>query len=115
MFKLEIVLQSQIERKLGLGIEQLRKWRQRYGFPPTETDITGGAVYSVKTVEKLILIKRLLEAGFKPRQIVAKSSDELKHLILDISNYRPEVERSDLSQRFIEILKNFFDCHKGIL
>jgi len=105
MFKLEIVLQSQIERKLGLGIDQLRKWRQRYGFPPTETDITGGAVYSVKTVEKLILIKRLLEAGFKPRQIVAKSSDELKHLILDISNYHPEVERSDLSQRFIEILK----------
>ena len=106
MLKLEVVLQSQIERKSGLGIEQLRKWRQRYGFPPTEKGITGGVVYSVKTVEKLILIKRLLEGGFKPRHIVTKSSDELKQLIIDITNYRPEVERSDLSQRFIEILKN---------
>ena len=105
MLKLEVILQSQIERKTGLGIEQLRKWRQRYGFPPKETDVTGAAVYSVKIVEKLILIKRLLEAGFQPRQVVKKSSDELTQLILDIINYRPEVVRSELSQKLIEILK----------
>ena len=57
------VLQSQIERKTGFGIDQLRKWRQRYGFPPAETGVDGGAVYSNETITKLALIKRLIEAG----------------------------------------------------
>jgi hypothetical protein len=30
------VLQPGIERTTGHGIEQLRKWRQRFGFPPAQ-------------------------------------------------------------------------------
>jgi DNA-binding transcriptional MerR regulator len=105
MKNIEVVLQSQIERKSGLGIEQLRKWRQRYGFPPAQLGTSGLAVYSIETVDKLVLIRRLLEAGFKPSEVVQKSSDDLKKLILDISDHRPAAKRSELTQKLIEILK----------
>ena len=62
MDKEAFVLQSQIERKTGFRIDQLRKWRQRYGFPPAETGVDGGAIYSNDTISKLALIKRLIEA-----------------------------------------------------
>lgn len=61
MKKIDVVLQSQIERKSGLKIGQLRKWRQRYGFPPAQLGAAGLAVYSIETVDKLVLIRRLLE------------------------------------------------------
>ena len=70
-------LPSEIERETGFGKEQLRKWRQRFGFPPKESSGDGKIAYSVKTVEQLHLIKRLLEAGFRPAQVVGKSVLEL--------------------------------------
>jgi DNA-binding transcriptional MerR regulator len=51
---------SDIERETGLGKDQLRKWRQRYNFPPIELTADGKAAYSRKTVDQLCLIKRLI-------------------------------------------------------
>ena len=70
MPKNAFVLQSEIERLTGFGIEQLRKWRQRFGFPPAQYDASGGAVYARESVDRLLVIKRLLEAGRRPGQIV---------------------------------------------
>ena len=105
MKKLGVVLQSQIERKSGLGIEQLRKWRQRFGFPPAQTGLSGRSVYSVETVDKLVLIRRLLEAGFRPKEVVTKTTGELEKLILGMGNDRPASEQSELTRTLIEILK----------
>jgi hypothetical protein len=54
---------SEIELVTGFGKEQLRKWRQRFGFPPKESNFSGETAYSLMTVNQLLLIKRLLEAG----------------------------------------------------
>ena len=62
---------SEIELVTGFGKEQLRKWRQRFGFPPKESNFSGETAYSLTTVNQLLLIKRLLEAGFRPAQVVA--------------------------------------------
>jgi len=105
MKKAEVVLQSQIEHKTGLSIGQLRKWRQRYGFPPVEKGSTGGAIYSIETVEMLLLIKRLLEEGYRPGEIISKSLDELKKLIVDIKYNQPIFERSESIKLLIEALK----------
>ena len=37
------VLPSDIERETGFGIGQLRKWRQRLGFPPAASMADGKA------------------------------------------------------------------------
>ena len=68
------VLQSEIERRTGFGIEQLRKWRQRFGFPPAQYEASGRAIYSREAVDRLLVIKRLLEAGLRPGQVVAKTA-----------------------------------------
>jgi len=75
---------SEIERETGFGKEQLRKWRQRFGFPPKESNDEGKIAYSVDTVDQLHLIKRLLEAGFRPAQVVGKTVLELEKLKLEL-------------------------------
>jgi DNA-binding transcriptional MerR regulator len=77
-------LPSEIERETGFGKEQLRKWRQRFGFPPKESNIEGKIAYSGQTVEQLHLIRRLLEAGFRPAQVVGKTVLELEKLKLEL-------------------------------
>ena len=77
-------LPSEIERETGFGKEQLRKWRQRFGFPPKESNDEGKIAYSVDTVDQLHLIKRLLEAGFRPAQVVGKTVLELEKLKLEL-------------------------------
>jgi len=106
MDKEAFVLQSQIERKTGFRIDQLRKWRQRYGFPPAETGVDGGAIYSNETISKLAVIKRLIEAGFPPRKIVAKSVDDLNLMLFSISNSPFVVIRSELTTTLIDLLSN---------
>ena len=77
-------LPSEIERETGFGKEQLRKWRQRFGFPPKESNVDGKIAYSGQTVEQLHLIRRLLEAGFRPAQVVGKTVLELEKLKLEL-------------------------------
>ena len=77
-------LPSEIERETGFSNEQLRKWRQRFDFPPKESNLDGKTGFSLKTVEQLLLIKRLLEAGFRPAQVVGKTVVELEKLKFEL-------------------------------
>ena len=99
------VAPSEIERETGFGKDQLRKWRQRFGFPPVETAADGMVAYSRKTVDQLLLIKRLLEAGFRPGQVVGLSARELEQLKLALGLSVPVVNRDESTQALIEQLK----------
>lgn len=108
MNKTEFVLQSKIEAKTGFRIDQLRKWRQRYGFPLAETDAVGRAIYSKESISKLSLIKRLLEYGFRPGQIVAKRENELNLMLLNMSDAAQDTPRSELTANLI---KDLIECN----
>ena len=86
----KLVPASEIELETGFGKDLLRKWRQRYGFPHLETGTDGKIGYSRKAIQHLLLIKRLLEGGFRPAQIVGKHPLELERLRLAIVNDLPE-------------------------
>jgi len=96
---------SEIERETGFGKDQLRKWRQRFGFPPAQASADGKPAYSRKTVDQLLLIKRLLEAGFRPSQVVGKTAHELEKLKLALGLSVPAVRRDKSTQALIEQLK----------
>jgi DNA-binding transcriptional MerR regulator len=98
-------LPSEIERETGFGTGQLRKWRQRFGFPPGEVSADGKAAFSRKTVDQLLLIKRLLEAGFRPGQVVDKTTSELEKLNLALGLSVPDVRRARSTQALIDQLK----------
>jgi MerR family transcriptional regulator, light-induced transcriptional regulator len=60
-----------VERDTGLSKDTLRVWERRYGFPAPGRDAYGERAYPLEQVDKLRAIKRLLDAGQRPRRIVA--------------------------------------------
>jgi len=100
------VLQSEIERRTGFSVEQLRKWRQRFGFPPAQYEENGKAIYSRESVDRLMVIKRLLEAGLRPRQVVAKTAVENLKIAADLNLFKPDAQRSDSTNALIGHLGN---------
>jgi len=58
----------------------LRKWRQRYSFTPPIAATSGKVTYSRQTVDRLRLIKRLLDCGFGPAKIVGTPPHGLARL-----------------------------------
>jgi methanogenic corrinoid protein MtbC1 len=99
------VLPSEIERETGLGKDQLRKWRQRFKFPLMNSTADGKSAYSRQTVNQLFLIKRLLEAGFRPGQVVGMTTPELEKLKLGLTLSVPVECRDESTQTFIDQLK----------
>lgn len=69
-----------VERDTGLSKDTLRVWERRYGFPSPERDAIGERAYTLDQVEKLRVIKRLMDAGHRPGRIVPLSYDELQRL-----------------------------------
>ncbi len=58
-----------VERDTGLSKDTLRVWERRYGFPQPTRDANGERVYPSEQVEKLRLLKRLMDQGHRPGKI----------------------------------------------
>jgi MerR family transcriptional regulator, light-induced transcriptional regulator len=61
---------ADIERETGLGKDTLRVWERRYGFPTPERDAQGERRYDDGQLQRLRLIRRLLDVGHRPGQVV---------------------------------------------
>ena len=71
---------SAVERDTGLSKDTLRVWEKRYGFPNPARDDQGERCYPSDQVERLRLIKRLLDVGHRPGRVVALPDTELHTL-----------------------------------
>lgn len=69
-----------VERDTGLSKDTLRIWERRYGFPQPLRDAFGERTYPPEQVEKLRLLKRLLDSGNRPGKLVALPLAELQRL-----------------------------------
>ena len=69
---------AQISSETGIAKEVLRKWESRYGFPVPTRDGNGNRVYPADQLERLKLIKKLLDDGRRPSQVVPATSDMLQ-------------------------------------
>ena len=99
-----------VERDTGLGKDTLRVWERRYGFPAPGRDAFGERSYPLEQVEKLRVIKRLMDQGHRPGRIVALPIDELQRLSQGLYSApqamqleRPEVH-ADL-QNYIQLIR----------
>ena len=68
---------SEVERETGLSMDVLRKWEGRYGFPAPLRDGRRTRRYPPQQVERLRLIKRLMDTGMRPSQLVGQDEDAL--------------------------------------
>lgn len=66
-----------VERDTGLSKDTLRVWERRYGFPQPQRDANGERVYPHDQVERLRLIKRLMDQGHRPGKIAECSVEQL--------------------------------------
>lgn len=69
-----------VERDTGVSKDTLRVWERRYGFPMPERDAAGERVYPPDQVQRLRLVKRLLDQGHRPVHTVALGLAALERL-----------------------------------
>ena len=72
-----------VERETGLTRDALRKWELRYGFPAPERDDRGERLYSWLQIDRLRLIKRMLDRGLRPSKLVGLDQAALRCLADD--------------------------------
>ncbi len=72
---------SAVERDTGLSKDVLRKWEARYGFPVPSRDENGERVYPGAQVDRLRLVKRLLDSGLRPSGVVGQPPEVLSDLL----------------------------------
>lgn len=77
---------SDVARETGLGKDTLRVWERRYGFPLPLRDALGERAYPQAQVQRLRLIKRLMDAGFRPGKVVALAPKDLLALLSNTSS-----------------------------
>ncbi|MEK9720971.1 MAG: MerR family transcriptional regulator [Quisquiliibacterium sp.] len=69
-----------VERDTGLPKDTLRVWERRYGFPSPGRDANGERVYRAAEVEKLRMVRRLVDAGYRPGKIIGHDLAQLREL-----------------------------------
>lgn len=76
---------QQLSKEVGVGVDTLRIWERRYGFPRPERDGLGHRCYPQDQVEQLRLVKTLQGLGQRPGQIFtltpAQRTDLLRQLL----------------------------------
>lgn len=71
---------SDVERDTGVPKETLRVWERRYDFPQPERDLNGERLYPAEQVQRLRLVKRLLDLGYRPGKIMHLEPEALAEL-----------------------------------
>lgn len=69
-----------VERETGIAKDTLRVWERRYGFPDPVRGPTGDRLYPDTQIARLRLIKRLLDSGHRPGQLMKFDSPALEAL-----------------------------------
>lgn len=95
---------ASVEADTGLSKDVLRMWERRYGFPNPERDKHGERLYPLPQVEKLRLIKRLMDQGHRPGKLMTLPEDALQLLTAEKSEIcpAPQDEKVSAILRLIE-------------
>jgi DNA-binding transcriptional MerR regulator len=72
---------QQLSQEIGIGIDTLRIWERRYGFPVPCRNARGHRIYSSQQVEELRLVKKLQTFGQRPGKIFSLSPQERRNLL----------------------------------
>jgi DNA-binding transcriptional MerR regulator/methylmalonyl-CoA mutase cobalamin-binding subunit len=70
-----------VERDTGLSKDTLRVWERRYGFPQPMRDANGERIYPQDQVDKLRLLRRLMDQGHRPGKIAECTVEQLQALV----------------------------------
>jgi DNA-binding transcriptional MerR regulator/methylmalonyl-CoA mutase cobalamin-binding subunit len=86
-----------VARETGIGIEALRMWERRYGFPRSIRLPSGHRRYPIEEIQRLRLAARALEVGFRARDVASASVEELERM-LALAQSGPSALKSSLGE-----------------
>lgn len=72
---------GETERRTGLPKDTLRIWERRYGFPTPVRGAGSVRSYPIDQVEKLRIVKILVDRGGRPAQLLSRPWDELEAMV----------------------------------
>lgn len=70
-----------VEKETGISKFLLRMWERRYTFPRPVRDSKGERLYSQDDIEKLNVVKLLMEEGYRPSKIINQELSQLRELL----------------------------------
>lgn len=70
----------EVEQETGITKELLRMWERRYGFPAPVRNARGDREYSRQEVDKLHVMRRLVNHGHRPARLAPLTLPELEKL-----------------------------------
>lgn len=95
-----------VERDTGLSKDTLRIWERRYGFPSPMRDSNGERVYPAEQLEKLRVIRRLMDSGLRPGAVVAEPLSALHARVKALPARVPRAEgESGAAAEALRLLK----------
>ena len=94
------------ERTTGLSKDTLRAWERRYGFPTPKRDTAGERLYSAEQIERLRLLKRLVDAGERPGRLMELSTGELEARLQQRASASGPADEQAGVEAYVEVLKS---------
>ena len=91
-----------VERETGIGKDTLRVWERRYGFPVPQRNERDERIYPEAQVERLRLVKRLLDRGMRPAKVVGLEVAALQALL---GQTQQELPRTEALGAFIDLVQ----------
>jgi MerR family transcriptional regulator, light-induced transcriptional regulator len=101
-----------VERDTGIAKDTLRVWERRYNFPMPLRDKNDDRVYPAGQIEKLRILKRLLDSGFRPGRIVPLPIETLKELsaktnqAVEQNTHSASIITQDEMDRYLDLLRS---------
>jgi MerR family transcriptional regulator, light-induced transcriptional regulator len=98
---------STVERETGISKDTLRIWERRYGFPQPNRDPHGDRAYDLQDIERLRMIKRLIDHGMRPGKIVQQPLTQLVKISAK-HNQTPSTNSQHQSEidRYVRMIKD---------
>jgi len=75
---------SAVERETGISKDTLRVWEKRYGFPKPLRGANGERGYPLEQLERLRVIRRLIDGGLRPGTVLRSTDSELATLLQQV-------------------------------
>lgn len=97
---------EEVRRETGVPKETLRIWERRYAFPRPGRDPAGERLYSQTDIDKLKLMKKLVDRGHRPSVIVGHSQDALHALLVESEEQRPHPRDGHRIEPLLHALKS---------
>lgn len=93
-----------VEKETGISKYLLRMWERRYTFPRPGRDPKGERLYTNLDVEKLKIVKSLMEEGYRPSKIINQELPDLQVLLKTFG--KPLVSESGIIYESIILVTN---------